>query len=62
MTVLRGGEMRGWSVLGSVPVMGSVVFDWSLLMARWIDSKVCALFPYIEYLKTDITGLQVSAG
>ena len=42
--------------------MGSVVFDWSLLMARWIDSKVCALFPYIEYLKTDITGLQVSAG
>ena len=31
--------MRCWSVLGSVPLMGSGVFGWSLLMARWIDSK-----------------------
>ena len=50
--------MRGWSVLGSVLLMSSGVFDWSLLiMARCIDSKACALFPYIEYKKTDITGL-----
>ena len=41
--------MRGWSVLGSVLLMGSGVFDWSLLMARRIDSKAYALFPYIEY-------------
>ena len=39
--------MRGWSVLGSVLLMGSGVFGWSLLMARWID-KAYALFPYIE--------------
>ena len=26
--------MRGWSVLGSVSLMGSGVFGWSLLMAR----------------------------
>ena len=39
--------MRGWSALGSVPLMGSGVFGWSLLMARWIDSKAYALFPYI---------------
>ena len=31
--------MRGWSVLGNVPLTGSGVFSWSLLMARWIDSK-----------------------
>ena len=30
--------MRGWSVLRSVLLMGSGVFGWSLLMARWIDS------------------------
>ena len=39
------GWMRGWSVLGSVPLMGSVALVWSLLMARWIDSKAYALFP-----------------
>ena len=32
--------MRGWSVLGSVPLMGSGVFGWSLLMARWIYPKL----------------------
>ena len=31
--------MRGWSVLGSVLLMGSGALVWSLLMARWIDSK-----------------------
>ena len=31
--------MRDWSVLGSVLLMRSGVFGWSLLMARWIDSK-----------------------
>ena len=37
--------MRGWSVLGSVLLMGSGALVWSLLMARWIDSKACTLFP-----------------
>ena len=32
--------MRDWSVLGSVPLVGSGVFGWSLLMARWIGSKL----------------------
>ena len=41
--------MRGWSVLGSVPLMGSGVFNWSLLMARWIDWTAYALLPNIEY-------------
>ena len=41
--------MRGWSVLGSVLLTGSGVFGWSLLMARWIESKAYELFPYIEY-------------
>ena len=36
--------MRGRSVLGSVPLMGSGALVWSLLMARWIDSKAYALF------------------
>ena len=39
--------MRGW--LGSLPLVGSGVFGRSLLMARWIDSKLYSLFPYIEY-------------
>ena len=36
--------MRGWSVLGSVPLMGFGVFGWSLLMARWIDSMLLCIF------------------
>ena len=40
--------MRGWSVLGSVVLIGSGVFGWSLLMARWIDSKLMHYFFYIE--------------
>ena len=40
--------MRGWLVLGSVPLMGSGVFGWSLLMARWIDSKLTHYFLYVE--------------
>ena len=36
--------MRGWSVLGSVLLMGSGALVWSLLMARWIDSKAYTLF------------------
>ena len=35
--------MRGWSVLGRVPLMGSGVFGRSLLMARWIDSKLLCI-------------------
>ena len=31
--------MRGRSKLGSVLLMGSSALVWSLLMARWIDSK-----------------------
>ena len=31
--------MRGRSVLGTVLLMGSGVSDWSLFIARWIDSK-----------------------
>ena len=54
--------MRGWPVLGSVFLMVSGVFGWSLLMARWIDSKAYAFFPYIEYWKRDVSGLQGSAG
>ena len=46
--VLRVG-MRGWSVLGSVLLMGSGVLGWSLLMARWIDSKLMPHFLNIEY-------------
>ena len=39
--------MRGWSVLESVLLMGSGVFGWSLLMDRWIGSKIIpgTLFP-----------------
>ena len=48
VTTASEWEIRGWSVLGSVPLMGSGVFGWSLLMARWIDSKAFyALFPSI---------------
>ena len=36
--------MRGWSMLGSVLLMGSGALVWSLLMARWIDSKAYTLF------------------
>ena len=37
--------MRGWSVLGSVLLMGSGALVWSLLMARWIDRlKAYTLF------------------
>ena len=37
-----GGWMRGWSVLGSVPLVDSGVFGWSLLndMAPWLGSKL----------------------
>ena len=47
--------MRGWSVLGSLPFMGTGIFSWSLLMARWIGSKlVCAsyLYPYFGHTPT----------
>ena len=40
--------MRGWSVLGSVFLKGSVALVWSLLMARWIDSKLIHYFLHIE--------------
>ena len=43
--------MRGWSVLGSVLLMGSGALVWSLLMARWIDSKAYTLFPLHGTLK-----------
>ena len=43
--------MRGWSVLGSVLLMGSGALVWSLLMARWIDSKAYTLFPLHWTLK-----------
>ena len=39
--------MRGWSVLGIMPLMGSVVFGCSLLMARWIDSMLMHFSLYI---------------
>ena len=32
--------MRGWSVLGSVLLMGSGALVWSSLMARWLGSKL----------------------
>ena len=44
--------MRGWSVLGSVLLTGFGVFGWSLLMVRWIDSKLIHYFLYIELYKT----------
>ena len=37
--------MRGWSELGSVFLMGSGVFGYSLLMARRLDSKLKHCFP-----------------
>ena len=37
--VLQWG-MRGWSVLGSVLLMGFGALVWSPFMARWIDSKL----------------------
>ena len=36
--------------------MGSGALDWSLLMSRWIDSKLIHYFLYIELQKTDNTG------
>ena len=39
---LVGGDAWLVSVLGSVSLMDSGVFGWSLLMARWIDSKLIA--------------------
>ena len=36
--------MRGWSVLGSVLLMGSGALVWYLLMARWIDSKAYQVY------------------
>ena len=45
--------MRGWSVLGSVLLMGSGALVWSLLMARWIDPKV-----YLHYFPTEDTERQ----
>ena len=35
--------MRGWSVLGSVLLMGFSALAWSLLMARWILEKLCII-------------------
>ena len=35
--------MRFWSVLGSLPLMGSSVLGWSHLMARWIDSTLLSI-------------------
>ena len=46
VVVLRVGDAR--LVLGSVLLMGSGVFGWSLLMARSIDSKLIRYFLYIE--------------
>ena len=43
--------MRGWSVLGSVPLMGTGVFGWSLLMARWLDKKMLCINPLNRMLK-----------
>ena len=43
--------MRGWSVLGSVPLMGSGVFGWSLLMACWKDSKLLCITSLRRILK-----------
>ena len=40
--------MRGWSVLGSVLLMGSGALVLCLLMARWIDSKLTHYFLYIK--------------
>ena len=40
--------MRGWSVLGSVLFMGSGALVWSLLITRWVDSKLIDYFLYIE--------------
>ena len=53
---LVGGDAWLVSVLGSVSLMDSGVFGWSLLMARWIDSKLVCIISYIEYKNADITG------
>ena len=37
--VLRVGDAWWVGVLGNVLLMGSGVFGWSLLVARWIDLK-----------------------
>ena len=43
--------MRGWSVLGSVLLVGSGALVWSLLMARWVVPKAYTLFPLHWILK-----------
>ena len=57
ITVPRVG-MRGWSVLRSVPLMGSGVIGWSLLMARWRDSRLIYLIIALNSARkrTDKTG------
>ena len=40
--------MRGWSVLGSVLLMGSGALVRSLIMIRWTDSKLIHYLLYIE--------------
>ena len=45
--------MRGWSVLGSVLLMGSGALVWSLIMARWIDS-----IAYLHYFPIEDTKRQ----
>ena len=51
--------MRGWSVLGSVLLMGSGALVWSLLiMARWIGSKLLCIISLHRILKDrHMTGL-----
>ena len=49
--VLCDGTPSGGCVVGrcweACPIMGSGVFGWSFLIARWTDSKLYASFPYI---------------
>ena len=40
--------MRGKSLLGSVLLMGFGALVWSLVMARWIGSKLMHYFLYID--------------
>ena len=48
--------ISGWSVLGSVPLMGSGVFG-SISAGSLDRLKAYALFPYIKYQNTDKTGI-----
>ena len=54
--------MRGWSVLRSVLLMGSGVFGWSLLMARWIDSKLMHYFPKEDTKRQTQQGCRIAPG